>query len=344
MIDFGGWDLPLHYGSQLEEHHRVRRAAGLFDVSHMTIIDLGGREARAYLCYLLANDATEDRARAFYSCMLNEHGGIVDDLIVYDLTPDRFRVVANAATREKDMAWMKRHAQSFDVELTVREDLAMLAIQGPRARARLLTVLDTDDLGVAVKLARFQVAELAGVCIARTGYTGEDGFEIMLPGASAPMLWRRLIAAGAAPVGLGARDTLRLEAGLNLYGADMDESVSPLECGLGWTVNWETDRDFIGRAALLAQRARGVERKRVGLIAAGRSIPRAHQRVAVDGRGEGEITSGSFSPTLGVPIALARVPATTGELCEVESRGRRISARVIDPPFVRQGQPRHSVL
>jgi aminomethyltransferase len=343
MVDFGGWALPLHYGSQLEEHQQVRRAAGVFDVSHMTIVDIDGREARAYLGYLQAGKVPKG-PRAHYACMLNEQGGIVDDVIVYAPAPGRFRLVANAATRQKDLAWMGHHARAFDVELTVRPDLAMLAVQGPHARAQLLAVLNVDERAAVEKLATFQVAELAEKLIARTGYTGEDGFEIMLPEANASGLWQRLITAGAAPAGLGARDTLRLEAGLNLYGADMDETVSPLECGLAWTVDWTTGRDFIGRAALVEQHARRPQRKRVGLIVQGRSIPRAPQKVIAEGVGEGEITSGTFSPTLGVPIALARVPTAIGQRCEVESRGRRIAARVIEPPFVRHGQACSGVL
>ncbi len=343
MVSFGGWELPLHYGSQMKEHHHVRRDAGVFDVSHMTVIDVGGRDARAYLRHLLAADvaALNMPGRALYGCMLNEQGGILDDLIVYWLSESRFRLVANAATRDKDLAWMRLHAGEYAVELTARNELAMLAVQGPNARARLLDVLDADKHAVVTRLRYYEAVESSDTCIARTGYTGEDGFEIMLPEAQAPELWQQLVNAGVAPAGLGARDTLRLEAGLNLYGADMSEDVTPLECGLAWTVALESRRDFIGRAALLEQRVNGIRRERVGLLVEGRSVPRAHQKVFFGRAGEGEVTSGTFSPTIGAPIALARVPASSGERCEVESRGKRLEARVVKPPFVRHGKPRH---
>jgi aminomethyltransferase len=307
----------------------------------MTVIDVVGSQARAYLSHVVASDMAKLKmaGHALYGCMLKEKGGIVDDLIVYYFTDERFRVVTNAATREKDLAWMMLHARHYEVRLAPHDGLAMLAVQGPGSRLRLLALLDADDRVIVEALKPFMAAELRDMFVARTGYTGEDGFEMMLPNASAPTLWQSLIDAGVAPAGLGARDTLRLEAGLNLYGKDMNEDVSPLECGLAWTVNLESERDFIGRSALVEQRARGVARKRVGLIAEGRSVPRAHQRVFVGTVGEGEITSGAFSPTLGTPIALARVPAATSENCEVEIRGQRIRMRVVKPPFVSHAQP-----
>jgi aminomethyltransferase len=346
MVAFAGWELPLHYGSQLEEHHCVRREAGVFDVSHMTMIDVTGRDARAYLRHLLAADIAGVNmfGRALYSCMLNEQGGIVDDLIVYCLAENRFRVVANAATREKDLAWMRRHAQDYTLTLSVCANTAMLAVQGPDARARLLAVLGSEDRARVERLKYFDVAELPHACIARTGYTGEDGFELMLPDVHAPALWQRLVNMGVAPAGLGARDTLRLEAGLNLYGSDMDDDTTPAECGLGWTVSLGSERDFVGRQALVKKNRIGVVRKRVGLVIEDRGVPRAHQKVIADGTGEGEVTSGTFSPTLGVSIALARVPTATGGTCEVENRGRRLKARVVKPPFVRHGKPCGGIL
>jgi aminomethyltransferase len=239
---------------------------------------------------------------------------------------------------------MQLHAPDYRVRLNAREDLAMLAVQGPGARARLLAVLDSHERSIVEKLKYFEVAELADVCVARTGYTGEDGFELMLPDADSQTLWQRLLDAGVTPAGLGARDTLRLEAGLNLYGSDMTEDVTPLECGLAWTVSLKPERDFIGRRALMEQHASGVKRKRVGLVVEGRSVPRAHHRVIVDNVGEGEVTSGTFSPTLGVPIALARLPVATGQCCEIESRGRRLPARVVKPPFVRHGKAAKGIL
>jgi aminomethyltransferase len=340
MVNFAGWEMPLHYGSQIEEHHRVRRDAGLFDISHMSLIDVEGRQARAYLRRLLAADVAKLKApgRAIYGCMLNDDGGIMDDLIVYYLVDSRYRVVANAATRIKDLEWMALQARNHEVSLSARDDLAMLALQGPGAQARLSSILDAQERAIMESLGRFEVAELGDTTVARTGYTGEDGFEISLPVAAAPASWQRLVEADVAPAGLGARDTLRLEAGLNLYGLDMGDEVSPLECGLAWTVSFDSGRDFIGRAGLEKQRASGIKRKRAGLIVQARSVPRAQQKVFVRDVGEGEVTSGTFSPTLGVPIALALVPTATGQECEVESRGQRHKARVIKPPFVRDGQ------
>ncbi len=341
MVDFAGWDMPIHYGSQVEEHHAVRRGAGMFDVSHMTVVDLGGARCRDFLRLLVANnvDKLQDAGKALYSCMLNERGGVIDDLIIYFLRDDFFRLVVNSATRDKDLAWIGRQAQPFAVRVTERPELAMVAVQGPQARERVLGLLDPDDRERAALLPPFFAAALDDWFIARTGYTGEDGFEIMLPGDAAVALWRGLEAAGVRPCGLGARDTLRLEAGMALYGADMDEDVTPLEAGLNWTVGWEPqDRDFIGRAALERQRAEGVPRKLVGLVLEDRGVLRNHQKVVVAGIGEGEITSGSFSPTLGRSIALARVPAATGERCQVEIRGRLLEARVVKPPFVRHGE------
>jgi len=340
MVNFGGWEMPLHYGSQIEEHHRVRRDAGVFDVSHMTIIDATGAGAYAYLRHVLAADvaALSMPGRALYSCMLNPQGGVIDDVIVYYAGQDRYRVVANAATRARVLAWMHEQARDHGVELAVRDDLAMLAVQGPKARTRLLARLDNDARTVVERLGYFHVAETAAMWVARTGYTGEDGFEVMLRAAAAPALWQHLVDSGVTPAGLGARDTLRLEAGLNLYGAEMSEAITPLQCGLAWTVSWEPERDFVGRMALMQQRAAGVVCKRMGLVIEGRGVPRAHQKVILDDGDEGEVTSGGFSPTLGVPIALARVPVTIGERCEVESRGQRLRARVVRPPFVRNGK------
>jgi len=340
MVDFGGWDMPLHYGSQIEEHHAVRRDAGMFDVSHMLTTDILGARSREFLRYLLANDVGKLKTpgKALYSCMLNENGGVVDDLIVYFIDEVWFRVVLNAATREKDLAWLQRHAAPFQVQIRPRTDLAMIAIQGPRAREKVAAVLGERIEG-ARDLQPFQARALGPYFVSRTGYTGEDGLEIALPASEAAALWQRLHAAGVAQCGLGARDTLRLEAGMNLYGNDMDESVSPLESGLGWTVAFEPpERDFIGRSALEALRARGVARKLVGLVLEDRGVLRRHQKVIVPQVGEGEITSGTFSPTLERSIGLARVPAATTDSVEVDIRGKRLPARVVKYPFVRSGK------
>jgi aminomethyltransferase len=342
IVDFGGWDMPLHYGSQVEEHHAVRSDAGLFDVSHMTVVDLEGPEVRGWLRQLLANDVARLQApgKALYSCMLNEHGGVIDDLIVYFLAEDRFRMVVNAATRAKDLAWLEARAAGTGIVVRERPELAMLAVQGPHARDKAARVLPAEAREAALDLPQFTGAQLGELFVARTGYTGEDGWEIILPAAQAVEFWRALVAAGVRPCGLGARDTLRLEAGMNLYGQDMDEATSPLESGLGWTVAWEpADRDFVGRETLEAQRGAGLERKLVGLLLEDRGVLRAHQRVLA-ASGDGEVTSGGFSPTLGRSIGFARVPADVGDRLQVEVRGRALEARVVRPPFVRNGKPR----
>ncbi|HEX5056731.1 MAG TPA: glycine cleavage system aminomethyltransferase GcvT [Gammaproteobacteria bacterium] len=341
MVDFAGWEMPIHYGSQLAEHEQVRSAAGMFDVSHMTIVDVAGPGAKAWLQRLLANDVDRLKkpGQALYSCMLNEQGGILDDLIVYAGTDGGFRVVVNAATRAKDLAWMQRQAAAFDVRIRERSDLAMIAVQGPRALELAVPALPPACRKAVSALARFEALMFEEFYIARTGYTGEDGLEIMLPATGAPEFWSELHRRGIQPCGLGARDTLRLEAGMSLYGHDMDESTTPLESGLGWTVAWEpATRDFIGRKALQEQRAQGPAQKMVGLMLDERGVLREGQTVRSEA-GEGRITSGTFSPTLKNAIALARVPAAVQERCEVEIRGKRLPARIVKYPFVRNGKP-----
>ncbi|MDN6854967.1 glycine cleavage system aminomethyltransferase GcvT [Pseudomonas sp. CAN2814] len=340
IVDFGGWDMPLHYGSQVEEHHQVRRDCGVFDVSHMTVVDVTGPQAKEYLQRLLANDVERLQVpgKALYSGMLNERGGVVDDLIVY-LGVYGYRVVVNASTRDKDMAWMQAHTEGFDVTLTERPDLAMLAVQGPNAREKTAELVTPSRAALIRELKPFQGKADGDWFIARTGYTGEDGLEIMLPAVEAQGFLNDLVGAGISPAGLGARDTLRLEAGMNLYGQDMDEDVTPLAANMAWTIAWEPEgRDFIGRKALEAQKAAGDAPKLVGLVLEERGVLRAHQVVRVAGVGEGEITSGSFSPTLGKSIALARVPAATGDRAEVEIRGKWYPVRVVQPNFVRHGK------
>jgi aminomethyltransferase len=343
-VDFAGWDMPLHYGSQIEEHHRVRRDAGMFDVSHMAVVDLHGPRVREFLRWLLANDVGRLLlpGQALYSCLLNPWGGVLDDLIVYFLTEDWFRLVVNAAPRRKDLDWIGTRATGYAVEVRERTDLAMVAVQGPAARERVLAVIPAGLAAMAAGLTSFQGSAGGGDWfVARTGYTGEDGFEVMLPAAAAPDCWEMLRAAGVAPCGLGARDTLRLEAGMNLYGTDMDETTTPLESGLTWTVAFTpAERNFIGRAALETQREAGISRKLVGLLLQERGVMRNGQAVRIPRVGEGIVTSGGFSPTLERSIALARVPAATGDECYVEVRGRWLRARVVKPPFVRFGKPR----
>ena len=340
MVDFGGWDMPLHYGSQVEEHHQVRRDCGVFDVSHMTVVDVAGDQASAYLQHLLANDVARLKSpgRALYSAMLNERGGVIDDLIVY-LTDWGYRLVVNASTRDKDLAWMQAQAADFAVEINERPQLAMLAIQGPHARTRTAELVSQARATLIQELKPFQGLAEGDWFIGRTGYTGEDGLEIILPAEQAPDFLSELVGAGIPPIGLGARDTLRLEAGLNLYGQDMTEEVSPLAANMGWTIAWEpAERQFVGRSALETQRAAGDQPKLVGLVLEERGVLRAHQVVRVNGVGDGEITSGSFSPTLGKSIALARVPAGTAERAEVEIRGKWYPVRVVQPTFVRHGK------
>jgi aminomethyltransferase len=339
MVDFGGWDMPLNYGSQIEEHHAVRRDAGMFDVSHMTVVDLHGAKTRAFLRHLFANniDKLKVSGKALYSCMLNETGGVIDDLIVYFLTENFFRVVVNAATHDKDLAWIEKQAEAFDVKVTERADLSMIAVQGPNARAKVQALLSPTTREKAIKLGKFVAVDGDGLFIARTGYTGEDGYEIIVPQAQAVGLWDKLIAAGVAPAGLGARDTLRLEAGMNLYGQDMDETITPWEAGLAWTVSLDEGRDFIGRAALEKQKAAGVPRAMVGLVMDEKGVLRHGQRV-VTPQGDGEILSGTFSPTLGKAIAFARVPAAASGNAEVDIRGKLVAVRLVKYPFVRDGK------
>jgi len=344
MVDFGGWDMPVNYGSQIDEHRAVRTDVGMFDVSHMLALDVEGAGARDFLRYVLANnvDRLKTPGKALYSCLLKPDGTVQDDLIVYFLHDDFFRLIVNAGTAEKDIEWFRerlRERQSA-VTLTPRTDLAIIAVQGPNAARALPKALPSAAKLVST-LKPFHAAiledALGEVMIARTGYTGEDGFEVVLPAAAAADLWTRLSGAGVAPCGLGARDTLRLEAGMNLYGQDMDETVTPLESGLGWTIDLASPRDFIGKSAL---NARPPARQLIGLVLLDKGgVLRAHQKVHTD-RGDGEITSGTFSPTLNQSIALARLPAgiAAGDKVKVVVRDRELAARVVKLPFVRNGK------
>jgi aminomethyltransferase len=355
MVDFGGWDMPISYGSQIEEHHQVRRDAGMFDVSHMTVVDLRGARVREFLRRLVANsvDKLKTPGKALYTTMLDERGGVIDDLIVYFLGDDFFRLVVNAATREKDLAWIGKQAQAFDVSVTERSEFAMIAVQGPNAREKVIGLLGEEDRERIRKLGRFAAGDVSmkdgsPLFVARTGYTGEDGFEVVVPEERSVALWNALLDAGVKPAGLGARDTLRLEAGMNLYGQDMDESVSPYEAALGWTIALDEGRDFIGRDVLERQKRDGAPRQMIGLVMDEKGVLRHGQKVLTP-HGEGEILSGTFSPTLGKAIAFARVPA--GELAtgpgsdvRVDIRGREVPVRVVKFPFVREGKPQDGVL
>jgi aminomethyltransferase len=354
MVDFGGWDMPVNYGSQIEEHNAVRTDAGMFDVSHMCVVDLEGANVRAFLRGLLANNVDKLQApgKALYSCMLNPEGGVIDDLIVYFFREDWFRLVVNAGTAEKDVAWMQQQneATGSGVTITQRRDrneansapIALVAVQGPNARAKVWQVLpQTQAASEAMKPFNVVIVPdtpFGEVMVARTGYTGEDGFELGCPASRVEALWNALIEAGVKPAGLGARDTLRLEAGMNLYGMDMDDSVNPLDAGLAWTIDLVSERDFIGKAAL---QAKGQGANFVGLILREKGgILRAHQKVVASSGNVGEITSGTFSPSMQQAIALARVPldVAVGDTVHVEIRDKKLAATVVKLPFVRNGK------
>lgn len=341
IVDFAGWEMPIHYGSQIEEHHAVRKDAGMFDVSHMCALDLAGPDATRWLRHLLANDVAKLTVpgKALYSCMLDDGAGVIDDLIVYYFSPERFRIVVNAGTAEKDIAWMRARLAGFDAQLVVRRDVAMIAVQGPQARERFWTAFPVAR-AQSVLLDNFQAAEWTvdndTWLIARTGYTGEDGFEVTMPADHAASVWQALIDAGVRPCGLGARDTLRLEAGMNLYGQDMDETISPYEAGLKWTVDLkDASRDFVGKSALAGRQCMV---RFAGLLLQERGVMRSHMKVHTP-LGIGETTSGSFSPTLNQSIALARIPAgiENGSEVEVEIRDKKLKAKVVKPSFVRHG-------
>jgi len=343
IVDFGGWDMPVHYGSQIEEHHKVRQDAGMFDVSHMTVIDIKGSESQAFLTRLLANDICKLTlsGKALYSAMLNEKGGVLDDLIVYDNNGD-YLMVVNCGTREKDLAWISQQAEAFDCSVTERPELAIIAVQGPNAMAAVDKVVGNETRSVIKSLKIFQGGYSSTWFIARTGYTGEKGLEIILPAEEARQFWEDLANNGVRPIGLGARDTLRLEAGMNLYGNDMDESVSPLESNMGSTVVLE-DHEFIGKSALLKKLDKGTREQLVGLVMTERGILRAHYPVFCNGQQVGEITSGAFSPTLRHSIALARISVATGELT-VGIRKKQFAVQRVTPPFVRNGKQVYKTL
>ncbi len=341
IVDFAGWDMPLHYGSQLAEHNRVRADAGVFDVSHMTVVDVTGPDAAAWLRYLLANDVArlESPGKAQYSLLLNHEGGVVDDLIVYR-GADGYRLVSNCATRKKVLIWLAQHSRNHNVRVEERPGVAILAISGPRSIAAARAALPADCAADAGRLGNFESLECGGWLVARTGYTGELGLEVMLPGDQAGTLWDALLASGVEPVGLGARDTLRLEAGMNLYGQDMDENTSPLAANLGWTISRrDQNRDFIGRGAVTEQwrlAHRGELPRLVGLVLESRGVLRTGQRLVTE-QGEGVVTSGGFSPALKQSIALARIPHGA-ENCEIELRGGMTSLKIVPPGFVRFGK------
>ncbi len=342
MVDFHGWEMPINYGSQIEEHHAVRQNAGMFDVSHMTIVDIKGVDAKAFLRRLVINDVAKltVAGKALYTGMLNEAGGVIDDLIIYFFTDTDYRLVVNSATREKDLAWMNKQAEGFNITITERPEFGMIAVQGPEAKAKVAKLLNAEQQAAVEGMKPFFGVQVDELFIATTGYTGEDGYEIIVPESATADFWQKLLDVGVAPCGLGARDTLRLEAGMNLYGLDMDESISPLAANMAWTIAWEpSDRQFIGREVLEAQKAAGDQPKLVGLVLEEKGVLRSHQKV-VTPSGEGEITSGTFSPTLGYSIAMARVPNSVkvGDTVEVEMRNKLVKVVVTKANFVRNGQ------
>lgn len=353
LVDFSGWDMPVNYGSQIEEHRAVREAVGLFDVSHMTVVDVVGAGAREWLRWLLANDVARLdglQGKALYTAMLNDSAGVIDDLIVYNMGDNAqgvswYRLVVNCGTRQKDLDWMQacvERKSELEVKIKERPDLAMIALQGPKARSLFESVADPQLVSQLSQLSMFQGVEFDSGFYARTGYTGEDGLEIIIPDSQAVALWQSLIDAGAVACGLGARDTLRLEAGMNLYGNEMNDEISPLVANMAWTIAWEpADREFVG-GEILKQQKPGITEKLVGLVMRDKGVLRAHQKVVVATESGdelyGEITSGTFSPTLGFSIALARVPAIIGKKCQVEIRNKRIDVEVVKPAFVRNGK------
>jgi len=348
MVDFHGWEMPINYGSQIEEHNAVRQKSGMFDVSHMTIVDIQGHDAKAFLRRLVINDVAKltVAGKALYTGMLNETGGVIDDLIIYFFSDTNYRLVVNSATRVKDLAWMNKQATGFDITITERPEFGMIAVQGPEAKAKLASLLTAEqsitvEQQIAVEnMQPFFGVQVADLFIATTGYTGEEGYEIIIADSAAEDFWQKLLDAGVTPCGLGARDTLRLEAGMNLYGLDMDEMISPIAANMAWTISWEpTDRDFIGRDVLTAQKAAGDQPKLVGLVLTEKGVLRSHQVVNTE-FGQGEITSGTFSPTLGHSVALARVPRSvkSGDTVEVEMRKKLVKVLVTKPSFVRNGK------
>lgn len=350
LVDFAGWEMPVQYAGVMEEHRAVRSAAGLFDVSHMGEFTVRGPEAEAFLQRMTPNDVSKLQAgRAHYSALLTGEGTYVDDLLVYRLGPEDFLVVVNAANIDKDFEWFETHLRddpgAGGVELAnVSDDYALLALQGPRAPEILASLTETDL--PSIRYYRFAFGQVAGreALISRTGYTGEDGFELYLSPEAAPVIWRKLLEAGAEkglqPAGLGARDTLRLEAAMALYGHEIDDTTTPWEAGLDWTVKMAKG-EFIGRAALEASPAGEAERRLIGFEVTGRGIARQGHTVVVDGEEAGRVTSGTFSPTLGKALGLAYVPAALaqpGQALTLNVRGKELQAIVVETPFYRRAE------
>ena len=349
LVDFGGWEMPVNYGSQIEEHLNTRKACGLFDVSHMAVVDIEGNNGTEFLQHVVANDVAKLKTdgQALYGCLLNENACVIDDLIVYRTDPG-YRIVINAGTAENDLQWLTKQAQSFNaLKLIPRrsdlvgaiDSLGMIAIQGPTAIEVLSnSIPESKEIVMTLKPFHSKTIETSfgKIMVARTGYTGEDGFELMIPLSQTENVWHALTKAGGKPAGLGARDTLRLEAGMNLYGQDMNDQTSPLDAGLGWTIDLSSQRNFIGREALEKYQQ---QFSFLGLVLLDKGVLRSHQIVQTK-LGAGEITSGTFSPSLQQSIALAKLPKGTeiGSTVTVIIRDKELQAKVVKPCFVRKGQ------
>jgi len=345
LIDFGGWEMPVQYAGVIDEHHAVRTKAGLFDVSHMGEVDVRGEEALAFVQMLITNDASKlEDGKILYSPMCYPNGGIVDDLLVYRYDPQHFFLVVNASNTDKDYAWMLEQAKNFNVVVdNVSDKYAQLALQGPLAESILQRITNVNL--AQIKYYSFTHGKIDEVdcLISRTGYTGEDGFEIYLSPEYGRQLWRKILEIGAPdgvqPIGLGARDTLRFEARLPLYGNELGAEITPLEAGLGIFVKLDKS-EFIGREVLLAQKEQGVPRKLVGLEMIERGIARSHYPLQKDGQEIGFVTSGSFSPTLNKNIALGLIHAelaVQGEILDVMIRGKAVKAKIIPSLFYKRG-------
>lgn len=337
IINFFNWSMPINYGSQLKEHNYVRNDAGMFDVSHMSIVDLKGRVSYDFLRYLLANDIAKiNKNKSLYSVMLNASGGIIDDLIIYCIADNHYRMVINAACSEKDLNWINTNAKDFQVDIDPLNDYAIIAVQGPNAVDK--TIKAAPKLKAAKNLTKFSNIIIDDIFIARIGYTGEDGFEIMLKNNPALSLWKQLLKVGIKPCGLGARDTLRLEAGFNLYGNEMNEQTTPLETNLIWSVDFkDNNRKFIGKESLKKQLKLGVKNQLKGMILTTKGVLRNNQEVFTN-KGIGKVTSGSFSPTLNKAIAFVSVPTAADSAVEVKLRAEKVKAKLIKMPFYKNGK------
>ena len=334
IVDFGGWSMPINYGSQINEHKVVRSDVGIFDVSHMSIFDLSGSEQAKFLKYLLPNDVDKikNSGRALYSPLLNNDGGVLDDLIVYNLGT-HYRIISNCATRSQNHDWFVKQSESYDVKIKLMNDLSIIAIQGPNS----INLLDKIGIHDLDRMSDFDVKIYNSSMIAKTGYTGEEGFEVVIENSDVESFWLSLLEAGASAIGLGARDTLRLEAGLNLYGTDMDTNNNPYESNLAWTIDLnDKKRDFIGKRAL-EEINKDACKELKGIILRDKGILRSHQLIEHKA-GNGEILSGTYSPSFGFSIAFARLDKGHDGEGKVKIRNNEFKVEIVSPPFMRKGK------